>query len=62
MPIVRKTNLDTFDINNYLTIKQLSHDASSNIGEYFPCFSYFAILQNMSNSENTSNITLGTVQ
>ena len=63
--------LDSFDLNKHLTIKELSHVASCNIGKYIPRFSYFAIhepkgswnkLQNMGNSENIFHIALGTVQ
>ena len=39
-----KIILAIFDFNNHLTIKQLSHTASCNVGKYFPSFSYLAII------------------
>ena len=55
-----KMTIDIFDFMKHLTIKQLSHVASCNIGKIFPLFSYFTILQQMRNSENISHITVVT--
>ena len=46
MKVVSKITLATFDFNKHLTIKYLSHVASSNIGKkfFFPFFLYFAII------------------
>ena len=41
---VSKISLATFDFNKYLTIRQLSHVTSYNIGKNVPRFSYFAII------------------
>ena len=43
MQLVSRITLDTFDINKYLTIKQLSRVASWNIGKYF-LVSYILLL------------------
>ena len=36
--------LATVDFIKDLTLKKISHAASCNIGKYFPCCSYFAII------------------
>ena len=42
MQLLNKITLATYDFHKHLTIKQLSHVASINIGKYFPRFSNFA--------------------
>ena len=52
---VSKITLVTFDFNNHFMIKQLQCLAQRNIGKYF------LSLQNIKNSENVSQNSLGTV-
>ena len=48
MKVVSKITLATFDFNKHLTIKYLSHVASSNIGKnFFFLFSYILLLSHL---------------
>ena len=59
---VNKKTLLIFGFKKQITLKQLSHVASQNIGKFFLVSHSFLKLQHMRKSENISNIALGTVR